>query len=103
MDVITMYFNAGLIPMFMTMKNLGLTNRFLQLRLRKHKAQKSRGKHGAEGSNQSSGYGHNRRGGKTGQLQGVPVVLQVKQKDKGRKYYLKTDKPQINVTGESIL
>ena len=27
--VITMYFNAGLIPMFMTMKNLGLTNRFL--------------------------------------------------------------------------
>ncbi len=27
--VVTMYFNAGLIPMFMTMKNLGLTNRFL--------------------------------------------------------------------------
>lgn len=26
--VITMYFNAGLIPMFMTMKNLGLTNSF---------------------------------------------------------------------------
>ncbi len=28
MMVITMYFNAGLIPMFMTMKNLGLTNHF---------------------------------------------------------------------------
>lgn len=27
--VVTMYFSAGLIPMFMTMKNLGLTNRFL--------------------------------------------------------------------------
>lgn len=26
--VITMYFNAGLIPMFITMKNLGLTNNF---------------------------------------------------------------------------
>lgn len=26
--VITMYFNAGLIPMFLTMKNLGLTNNF---------------------------------------------------------------------------
>ncbi len=27
--VVTMYFNAGLIPMFITMKNLGLTNNFL--------------------------------------------------------------------------
>lgn len=26
--VITMYFNAGIIPMFITMKNLGLTNTF---------------------------------------------------------------------------
>ena len=26
--VITMYFNAGLIPMFITMKNYGLTNNF---------------------------------------------------------------------------
>lgn len=27
--IVTMYFNAGLIPMFITMKNLGLTNNFL--------------------------------------------------------------------------
>ncbi|MGL4941523.1 MAG: carbohydrate ABC transporter permease, partial [Bifidobacterium asteroides] len=26
--IVTMYFNAGLIPMFITMKNLGLTNNF---------------------------------------------------------------------------